>query len=116
MNKRKTVDILTGNIIRDPDGKSLWIVTGVNDYPEGKGTISFVAFDSENVSGVMRLDDHERIDACGNCEGMDNDCECCHGTNSVTKKVKGWRRAKVMAPNAKEFFLGNFKKAFNLEV
>lgn len=106
-----------GNVIKAPGG-DLWIVTDVNDE-----LMSAVSFDSENCSATQKLDDHEREDTC-HCEvydekdeyaGNDPDCDDCHGTGRIKKKIKGWRHSKILAPTVKDFILKGIKKQFSLD-
>jgi transposase len=97
-----------GNVIESPDG-SKWIVTEINDR-----VVSAVAFDASNSSATARLDDYERVESC-RCEGMDNGCPCCGGTNSVTVQVKGWKRSKVLADCVQDFILARIKKTWGLK-
>lgn len=111
----------TGNVIRDPQG-DLWIVAEVHD--DGPNPhVEAICFDSENVSAVQRLDDHDRNESCG-CEqygangeydGHAEDCTDCHGTGRYVKHIKGWKHSKVLASNVQEFIMKGVKKGFGLQ-
>lgn len=77
-----------------------------------------MSFDFENVSAAQRLDDYEREETCpcgDHCGAALDDCEQCHGTGRFTRKVIGWKRSKVLAPNVKAFILRRVMKGFDLE-
>lgn len=111
----------TGNVVRDPHG-DLAIVTDVHEAYDGKpGTVEWVAFWAENMSGVSRLDDHEREETCFCGDQVDGgepseDCETCHGEGRYMKKVMGWsKHAKVLAPHVKAFIQKRALKAFEID-
>ena len=74
-------------------------------------TVEAVAFDAENCSAVQRLDDHEREEAC-HCG--DGDCETCKGAGHYVKKVLGWKRSRVLAPNVQAYIEQALRRQFRL--
>ena len=101
----------TGNVIRDPDGDLLWVVTDIHDYGD-KPTVEAVAIWAENCSAVQELNDHDRVVVCG-CE-QDPECADCHRRGTYTKHIKGWKHSHVLASCVKDFIMSGVKRAYRL--
>ena len=98
-----------GNVIQSPCG-GIWIVTDVHD-----DVVCAVSFDSENCSAGQRLDDHERMETCGDCYDYPNEeCETCHGQRDYKKPIVGWKHAKVLAPTVRDYIMQGVRKLWQL--
>lgn len=100
----------TGNVIKTPYNDVV-IVTNCND-----DTVSWIPIDSSNCSGISKLKDHKRNEACfcieGNDGEYDEDCENCKGKGSYDVDVPGYEKSKVLASNVKEYILKGLTKGF----
>jgi len=107
--------VRTGNVVRSPEGNDLWIVTDVTDT-----TVRAVSFTHANSSGSFGLDDFTVTSICPCCwveaDGTDSGGGCvrCKGENEITRTVKGWKHATVVAQNVQEFIMQGFAKAMGI--
>jgi len=106
----------TGNVVKLKSGFIIIVTDHDREDSKGNKCVWWVSFDSENCSGLTRIEPFMRSTVCfcnEHNEGEYNEeCEDCKGTGSYLVRHDGMEGAIILGSSVKSYIIKSLTKNF----